>query len=284
MTWALFLAASILAQAIANVMNRVVMKSADKGTWAYSALSQIITGSLVGIYALINGFQMPPLLELWPFFLMTTILNIGQNVFQNEALRTAEISFFTILSSTRILISMFAAFLVLGEHVTLAQGFGAIVMIAAVTVAFSRRFEWKWEPWMGYAFLYALCSGLVFIGDAKIVSQSPDVISYVALAFLVPGFATIAIKPWIAPDVFRLAASKQVIQMTAWSASYGFMAVTLWLAYYYGATASAMAPIRQSAVILTVIIAMIFLNERTHMLRKTIAALLAILAVYLISV
>lgn len=283
MTWALFLGASIFAQAVANVMNRVVMKSADKGTWAYAALSQIITGALIGIYALVVGFEMPPLLDLWPYFLATVILNVGANVFQNEALRTAEISFYTILTSCRILISMFAAFLVLGEVITVWQGVGALIMIAAITVVFSRHFEWKWEPWMGYAMLYALCSGLVFIGDAKIVSETSSIPSYMALAFAVPGFMTIAFKPRIVSDIWRLASSKQVFSMTAWSASYGFMAVTLWLAYQYGAAASQMAPIRQSAVILTVVIAMVFLNERSHMLRKIVAALLATCAVYLIS-
>jgi drug/metabolite transporter (DMT)-like permease len=131
--------------------------------------------------------------------------------------------------------------------------------------------------------LYALCSGLVFIGDARIVSESKDVVSYMSLAFLVPGLATVALKPKIVPDIVRIARSKQIFQMAVFSASYGFMAVTLWLAYQYGATASQMAPLRQSAVILTVLIAMVFLHERTHMMRKILAALLAIAAVYLIS-
>ena len=284
MTWALFLGASIFAQAIANVMSRVVMKSADKGTWGYAALSQILTGSLIGIYALIEGFEMPPLLALWPYFLLTVILNVGANIFQNEALRTAEISFFTILTSIRILVSIAAAYIVLGEHITLLQGLGAIVMIAAIIVALSRHFEWKWESWMGNALLYALCSGLVFVGDAKIVSQASDVISYMALAFLVPGLVTVALKPKIVPDMVRIARSQQIFTLTAFSISYGFMAVTLWLAYQYGATASQIAPLRQSAVIITVLFAMVFLHERTHTVRKLLAAILAIFAVYLISV
>jgi len=283
MTWLLFLSVSIFAQALANVMNRVVMKSADKGTWAYSALSQIITAGLIGIYALIVGFELPPLFDLWPYFLATVILNVGANIFQNEALRTAEVSFFTILSSSRILVSMFAAFLVLDEIITMWQGLGAVVMIAAITVAFSRHFEWKWETWMGYALLYALSSGMVFIFDARILSEFHNVPSYMVFGFGLPGIATALIRPRIIPDIIRLAASRQVFSMALWSASYGFMAVTLWLAYQYGATASQMAPIRQSAVILTVLIAMVFLQERSHMVRKIVAALLAIFAVYLIS-
>lgn len=284
MVWALFLGVSIFAQAIANVLNRVFMKSANKGTWAYAALSQIITGCLIGAYALITGFEMPPLLEVWPYLLATVMLNVGSNIFQNEALRTAEISLYTILTSARILISLVAAFLVLGEVITLWQGLGTIVMLAAIAIAFSRRFEWRWQPWMKHALLYMLCSGLVFIFDAKIVSVSPSIATYIALAFLMPGVATALIRPRIIPDIARLALSPQVITMALFSVAYGIVVVTMWYAYQFGATASQIAPLRQSAVIFTVLLAMLFLNERTHLLRKITAALLAIFAVYLISV
>ncbi len=283
MMWGLFLCISVLAQAIANVMNRVVMKTADKGMWEYAALSQILTGCIIGIYALAIGFEMPPLFELWSYFLVAVLLNVGANIFQNEALRTAEVSYFTIFTSVRILVSVAAAFLVLGERVTLWQGFGAVIMIAAIAVAFSRHFEWKWESWMGNAILYVLCSGLVFIVDARIVSETTNVSSYMAIAFFVPGVLTALMRPRIIPGMLRLAVSRHIVTMSIFSISYGIMAVTLWLAYQYGATASQMAPLRQSAVILTVIFAMLFLNERTHVMRKLFAALLAIFAVYLIT-
>jgi drug/metabolite transporter (DMT)-like permease len=284
MTWALFLGASIFAQAIANVLNRVVMKSADKGTWAYAALSQIITGVLIGIYALITGFEMPPFAAVWPFLLAIIVLNVGANIFQNEALRTAEVSFYTILTSARILISLFAALLVLGEVITLWQGLGTIIMLLAIAIAFSRHFEWRWQPWMKHALLYMFCSGLVFIFDAKIISESPSLATYMAFAFLMPGIATALIRPRIIPDMARLAVSPQMITMTLFSVAYGIVVVTMWLAYQHGATASQIAPLRQSTIILTIVLAMLFLNERTHVLRKIIAALLAIFAVYLISV
>ena len=67
------------------------------------------------------------------------------------------------------------------------------------------------------------------------------------------------------------------------SAAYGFMCVTLFLAYQYGGTASQIMPLRQSSVILTVILGALFLGERTRLMHKLIAAILALIAVYLIA-
>lgn len=284
MTWGIYLGLSICAQAIANVCNRFVMRRAAKGTWAYAALSQIITAFAIAVYVFATGqFSMPPFVELWPWFVLTVSLNVGANIFQNEALRTAEASFFTIFASSRILVSMAAAAVVLSEQVSLIQGFGAVVMIAAIAIAFSKRFTLKPEPWMIPAALYALSSGLVFIGDAKIIGASTNVASYMIFGFGLPGIATLVLRPKIFPDMVAIARSREVLAMIVYSVVYGFMAITLWLAYQYGAEASQMAPIRQSAVILTVIIAIVFLRERDHIPQKVTAALLAILSVYFIS-
>ncbi len=257
--------------------------AASANTWAYAALSQILTAVLIGLSALAIGFVMPPIIALWPWFAVTVILNVATNIFQYEALRTAEISFFTILASSRVLVSMVAAWLVLNEHITLLQGFGSIVMLAAIVIAFSRHFKLQYERWMTFTLLYALSSGFIFIADARIVGASESVVSYQFFAFLLPGLATIFIHPKTVVDVVRIACSKEIIRMTIYSALYGIMCVTLWLAYQHGALASQLAPIRQSAIILTLIIATLFLNERSHFGRKLIASLLAVLSVYLIS-
>ncbi len=281
MTWELILCASIIAQALASIFNRVFMRDAGKNTWAYSALSQMLTGALIGVYAVIHGFSMPPLLDLWPWFLAVVVLNVATNYVQFEALRTAEVSLYTILTSVRILVSIVAAALLLGEHVTLRSLVGAIMMLAAIAIAFTDHFRFEYRRWMGYALLYALSSGLIFIFDARIVGVS-DVASYMALAFFIPGLATILYKPSILPDMQRLALSPQIKPMFFYSAAYGVMALTLWLAYQLGGTASEIAPLRQSAVILTVIFALVFLGERTRVPQKILAGILAIIAVYFI--
>ncbi len=63
--------------------------------------------------------------------------------------------------------------------------------------------------------------------------------------------------------------------------------VTAALLFYYalsiGANASQVAPILQSAVITTVILAAIFLKERDKLLKKLIAALMVMIGVFLIA-
>lgn len=280
--WGYYLAVSIIGQSLANIFGRVVMRDARKNTWAYSALSQILTGVLIGAYALWHGFVMPPLLELWPWVVFLVILNVICNLAMYEALRTAEASLFTIFSSSRIIVSMIAAFFVLNETLTSLRLAGALLIIFAIGLALVTHFKIRREKWMLPATIYAITSGLVFIGDARVVAES-DVASYMTFAFLLPGFATLMIKPKVVREMISLVRSKEIFGMLVYSFAYGIMAVTLWLAYQSGGDASQIAPIRQTAVILTVIIAITFLRERTHMYRKIVAAFLAMFAVYLIT-
>lgn len=63
---------------------------------------------------------------------------------------------------------------------------------------------------------------------------------------------------------------------------YACQAVTYYLAIELGANVSQISPILRSEVILTMILAVVFLNERDNLLRKTAAAILAISGVILI--
>jgi len=283
MIWGVFLGASVMAQALAHILSRAFMRRAEHDTWAYAANSQILTAGVVGLYVLLSGqFELPPILDLWPWFLMTIVLNVVANIAQFEALKTAEASSFTIFASFRVLVSMLAAVLLIHEVVTLWQAIGAVVMIAAITIAFSHRLSFQYHPWMLPASLYALSSGLVFIGDARLVAESPSVATYMIFAFGLPGVATACIRPRILPAMLAIARSREILPMIGFSAVYGFMAVTLWLAYQAGADASQMAPIRQASIILTIVLALIFLKERDHIPQKIAATILAVIAVSLI--
>lgn len=282
MTWLAILSVSIIAQSAASIFNRVALKDAPRDTWGYAALSQILTGILLFAYASFQGFVMPPLLELWPWFLFVIFGNVAGNIFQFEALKTAEAGPFTILTSGRILIAMVAAALLLGETLGGTRVVGALIMLGAIAVAFTHHAHFEYRPWMVPAVCYALVSGLIFIGDARIVSES-DVVSYMAIQFLLPGLVTVLLRPRITNDIGHIVMSKQFLPLLAYSALYGLMAVTLWLAFQSGGAASQIAPLRQSAVILTVVLGVLFLRERAYIVQKIAAALLAVLAVYLIT-
>jgi drug/metabolite transporter (DMT)-like permease len=282
MSWEVLLGISIVAQAGANIFNRIFMRDAKMHTWGYAALSQIMIGIFIGAYAIATGFTMPPIIELWPWFLGAVILNIGSSIFQNEALRTAEASLYAIFSSSRILVSLIGAYLILGEHVTMLHIVGALLMLAAIGIAVSNHLSVQPAAWMMPATFYALCSGLVFIFDARILGASGDIASYMTLAFLIPGLITIALRPRMLFEFRNIVTSQSFVPMLLYCAAYAGMIMPLWLAYQHGGTAAEIAPLRQSAVVLTVILAVFFLQERLHVARKFIAALLAVFAAYLI--
>jgi uncharacterized membrane protein len=63
---------------------------------------------------------------------------------------------------------------------------------------------------------------------------------------------------------------------------YAISAATIFLAYQYGRNAAQIAPINETSTILIVILAAIFLKERSQLLRKLFAAAISVLGVLLI--
>lgn len=133
--------------------------------------------------------------------------------------------------------------------------------------------------------LYALSSaffyGVAFANDAFILRQS-DALFFATLAFLLPGLLILAIKPRAITERKTLLRVSVLSKMALLGLFYSISAITIYLAYQAGGDASQLAPISQFVVILTVLLAMIFLNERGLLARKFAGATMATIGILLL--
>ncbi len=75
---------------------------------------------------------------------------------------------------------------------------------------------------------------------------------------------------------------KTLLRLGILGVFYAVSAITIFLAYQVGRNAAQIAPLNQTATIVTVILAIIFLNERSDLARKIIGAIVSFIGVVLI--
>lgn len=281
MTWFLLSIISITAIAIANLFQRILMKDETSNVVAYSLVFELMGASLIGLFAFAQGFIMPPIQELWLNFGLMTILYASGTILLFKALRTTEASKAIILRSSSAFWTIIVALTFLGESFNPVKVLGIGLILGGIVLVSLRKEAARFNKGDLYVLGSALCFGVAFANDTFILRQS-DALSYTALAFLLPGLLILAMKPGAIKDTRLFLKPYVLLRMTILVFFSSIATITAYLAYQQGGAASQLAAITQSAVILTVILAAIFLRERSHLPRKFIAAVIATAGVLLI--
>ena len=274
MPWIFFSLLSILAVSISNILQRVLMKDDKSDPFLYSIVFQFAAAAITGTFALIKGFALPPIGQLpLNFFLEAVLYGLG-TVFIFKSLQGLESSEVTILSSARLLVTIITAVFLLHEPFGLMRILGACLIIFAILLVTERKKGFKLNRGILYAFLMSLCYGLAVTNDAFILRQNKDVLSYTAIAFFLPGIFLLFIKPDAIkkmPSLLRPSAFRNMLIMSFF---YSVAAVSFYTAIGLGGNASQVGPINQASVIVTVILAILFLGEKKNLIKKIVSAII----------
>ena len=281
MNWFLLSIVSVITLAISNLLQRVLMRDEKSNVIAYSLMFQLICAVLIGLFAFMRGFVMPPIQEMWFNFILITVLYAVGTLFLFKALQNIEASEAAIITSSRALWTIAVALIFLGESFDLFKTIGVILVLGSIVLVSFKRKVIRFNKGILYALSSAFCYGVAFANDTFILRQS-DALSYTTLAFLFPGLFILAIKPRILTEMKTLLNKPVLSKMVLLGLFYSTSAITIYLAYQRGGTASQLAPISQSVVILTFLLAAIFLSERSQLVRKFVGAIMATIGVLLL--
>lgn len=281
MNWQILLAISVITYSISVLLQRVLLKNDKSDPVAYSIVFQLLTGILIGIYAIFNGFTTPNLVPLIPNLILMTILYGAGNVFIFSALKMIDASEFTIVFASRALWTIIGAMIFLKESFSAQQALGTILIISSVVLVSWTKQKFSFSKGFIFSVLAALSFGLAFTNDAFIVNNF-DVPSYLTIAFIVPSLAVWAINPKSTVKMKPLFERKTLLKLGLLGVFYAVSAITIFLAYQVGKNASQIAPLNQTATIITVVLSVIFLKERTDLLRKLLGAIISFVGVVLV--
>lgn len=280
MSWIFFALISILSLSIANLLQRVLMKNEDSEIFSYSIVFQITCALIVGAFAFIKGFSLPPIFQLpWNFLFMTVLYGTG-TLLLFKALQSLEASETTILTSVRSLVTVVSAVVLLREAYSLKEAVGTLLILLSIFLI-SQVKKLSFKKGSIYAFGFALCFGLAVTNDVFILKRA-DAVSYATIGFLLPGIFLILVNPKSLKRLNRFFDIHILSKMFLMCLFYSIAAIAFYTAVTSGAKASQIGPINQSSIIVTVLLAAIFLSEKDNLFKKIIAAVLVTIGVILL--
>lgn len=208
------------------------------------------------------------------------ILYGAGNVLIFKSLKIVEASEFTIVFTTRSLWTILAAVVFLGESFSSTRLVGTGLILSSVALV-SWQKGLKLSHGTLISLLAALSFGLAFVNDAFMI-RNFDVPSYLAFAFIIPALAVWAVTPNSTSKIKTMLTKDFMVKLGILGILYAVSAITIFLAYQIGRNAAQIAPLNQTATIVTVVLAIVFLKEKAQLARKIIGAALSFIGVVLV--
>lgn len=280
MSWFVLILLSTFIVSFANILQKSLMKDDKSDPISYSIIFAFLLGIINFIIALFFGFHFPVLSLSIIFFPIAAILwGLGTVLFF-KALQLLESSEVTILASVRSLVTIAAALLFLGETFSMQKLLGTIIILVSIFIVTNLKGGIKFNKGIYYTFGMALFYGLAIACDV-VNLRSIDPLSYLAIINILIGIILLMIFPKAILKMEVLKSKSFLKKML----TLGVFTSAQAIAYYFALAkgpASQIAPIGQSQVIITILLAVIILKERDNLLRKMVAAILVTIGVLLL--
>lgn len=283
MTWQLFTLISVVSLSVSVILQRLLLHKDKTDPIAYVIVFQGVVGALLIIPALLAGFSLAGITAVaLPAIISIVLFGLGHIVYA-KTLQHVEASAFSVLLATQAVWTMLLGFILLHESLTVLQAFGTILIFASVGILahkLSRIFQERGT-------MLGLLTGLMFgiaVYAWSYVGRYVDPLSWAAISFIGTTLVVLVLKPQSIHKMKPFLRTKILWKMLALGATYALGSLTVLLAYKYG-TFAIVSPLRQTSIILTVLLALLLLPaERNHIRRKLIAAVVCTIGVILIVV
>lgn len=282
MNWLFFALLSVSLYSVSALLQKVIMQDDKSDAHAYSIVFQILGAILVGLFSLTQGFVLPPISTYPLNFLLLAVLYGTGTLCLFNAYKYLEASEVTIITSVRSIVTIVSAVLLLHESFSLQKGIGAILILASIFIITKKIGKITFNKGFFYALGMAVCYGLAITNDTFLLSKV-NVYSFTALGFLLPGIFLIIVKPKKLLELSEFFKARVFGKLLVMTSFYAAAAVAFYLAISNGGEASQVTPILQASVIVTVILAVIFLKERDSLLKKLLGAILVFIGVLLLA-
>lgn len=282
MTWFVWAIISVVTTAVANLLQRVIMREKDSDAFGTAVIFQFATAALTGIFALWNGFALPPIGEyFWNFVASTLLWGLG-TLTLFKAYQTLGSSEVAIISSLGTIVTIVSSITLLGESFSTVKILGTILILTSIFLVNEKKGKFSFKKGTTYALITTLFYGLAVTNDAFIL-RTYDAVSYTSVALFFPGVLLLALRPQAIASFKRLQNMTFTKNMLFLTIFYSAQAIAYYLALQLGANASQLAPIYKSNIILTVLLAIVFLREKEKLAVKLLSAALVTVGVLLIA-
>lgn len=283
MTWQLFTLISVLSLSISVVLQRVLIHRDKTDPFAYAVLFQGIVGVMLMVFALFYGFKLPGIEAVWlPAVISILFYGIGHIIYA-KTLQVVEASAFSVLFATQAVWTMLLGIILLNESMTAMQVVGTLLIFISIGVL-AKNFR---SVFSEKGTMLGLMTGLLFgvaIYAWSYVGRHTDAVSWAAISFVGTALVAFLARPSSVQKMKPLLKPAIMSRLVMLAVFYGLGSLTMLFAYKYG-TFAIVSPLRQTSIIVTVLLALALLPaERNRIRRKVLAALISMVGIILILV
>lgn len=258
------------------------MKDDKSNPYAYAIVFHFLLGLLNLGLAQWYESRFPSISEDFAVLVLASALWAACSVFLFKACQLLEISEITIVSGLRVVVTIVASVVYLQERLNAEKILGAVIILAATLLVVVLKKEVKLNRGLVYTLAMALFAGLAIVADSVNV-QHYDVMVYNTLQNFLTGFMILAFAPKALSHWGNFIEPKFLARMLALAVFSTAQGVLYLKALTYGGHTAQIGTVRQASVIVTVLLAVVFLSERSNLGRKLVAAILVTLGVILLS-
>ena len=283
MSWQLFISVSVVLYSISILIQRLVLKEDQSNPVSFSIFFQFLTGVVIGIAGFIfSDMSLPN--NLSPLLLNMALMIVlygFSNIFIFKSLKVTEASVFTILFATRAFFTVVASSLLLKEFLTSPQLFGVLLIFISVILVNVKSKRFSFGKGELFALLGAVAFGIANTNDRYLLNHF-NVYPYVSIGFIAPSLLIAMIYPKELKGIKELIKKGTLGKMFLLSTLYAASAVTFYFALQMGPSSSQIASVNLTNVILTVLLSIIFLKERSNIPKKAVGAILTFIGLLLL--
>lgn len=265
----------------ANILRKILLRDDKSDALGSSIIFQLMGGIIIGIVAFLHGFTFPSV-QLYPWnFLLTAVLWGFATLTLFKAYQYIEASEVTIITTLEAIVVIIIAHFSLHETFTLLNAIGTLLIIFAVFYITKISTKVKFSRGVLYALATSIFAGAGVVNDTFLLRHN-DPLSYLAIGFILPGAFLFILRPTVLKKMKPLFQPSLLRKNIAFTTVYSLSAIAFSFALVSGGEASQVGTIAQSNVVLTVLLATFILNERDHLHKKFICAVLVTIGVLLV--
>lgn len=283
MSWEILTGISVLGLSASILLQRILLYNYKTDPYSYVIIFQSLVGILIAGYTLSTGVPNPDLSQVWIVALLCiTAYGIG-HIFYAKTLQLVDASAFSVLFATHALWMMLIGVTVFAEVLTIGDVVGAAMIFASILLLTSRTSWKKLDTGLGYGLL----TGVLFavaITSWTYVGRESETMSWAAWSFIGGALVALLVRPRsIVPAAKLITANKDILlRMLVLAVLYAVGSVAMLYAYKYG-DLSIVSPLRQTGIVVTVLLALLLLPaERTYIAKKLLAAGISLIGTVII--
>lgn len=281
MSWQLLTAISVLALSFSVLLQRILLSRDKIDPYAYAVVFQGLVGVILVIAAISIGFKLPNIETLLaPALIAIFAFGVGHIAYA-KTLQVVEASAFSVLFATQAIWIMLFGILLFHEPLTAIQVIGVVFIFGSVGLLNKNLRSLKIDRGTGLGLLTGVLFG-VAITSWSYVGRHTDGLSWAAVSFVGTAFVAYMIRPKSIHKMKALFRTKTLSKLLLLSLFYAVGSLAMLFAYREG-TFSIVTPLRQTSIIVTVLLALVFLSkERTRINLKIESAIVCFVGVILI--